>query len=773
MQLKNLTGLDQFCSEQSALLTALLDSAEHSNDATYPLLAEYVSRVMELCDFSCSVSPFSALNDADGELLQPLHALICEIYGAVDSRISLGGTSGANCMALGHVLRRIYPTRQTVLVDSACHKSVIGPLMDMNFEIIWVAREMCPRTQVCKALSPDSFLSYFKRYGRDVAAVVVTDPSYEGLFSDLAEISRISSDMGALLYLDRAWSPLAGAVPSFGPAPLAFADIASTSLHKKGLAPSMVSATMFRSLRHARYFDEASTLGKTTTSPNWMLLMLAEHRLTELVTGGFKERLDDLVLKTVWLRKEIARVAPKVIVIEPELLGGIALDPSHLTLCVSDTGRSGYEFADQLQRDFDITVEMASPTTIILLLGPDHVEQFGTIAEGIAACAQAGRGRNPLQSPSAPILRSSRTQPADALYTAQETVGLHEAIGRIASDFRMCYPPGQSIIAPGQRITSEQIAYIEHIKALGGEVFGLSGIDGDTINVVANSSPGPRSCVVGSDEDMVIESYRCQDLPVQIAARYPDFYREIFCNPPYNQYLIDPNNPLEPKSAAEVLLDRPSGKSDYLPISELDDVANWDEFWMHPDVTRTKLLSRFLEEGYFTAVLDKRTRDFRGFFHVRIVPLRTIAETEEWANPHFLAKSPDPALAQDVEALLQRIEAATTIKPDDPIIYTSAQALHPSLRGRDGIFLKMMEQALEQITPEHATLPSMAEIPDHGAARLIDIATNDQLLPGILPNGHDLIYTAPAQRVMNHFMQGPAYFKDLLRQQLRKAKRAA
>ena len=51
--------------------------------------------------------------------------------------------------------------------------------------------------------------------------------------------------------------------------------------------------------------------------------------------------------------------------------------------------------------------------------------------------------------------------PRDAYFSEKELVPLEEAIGRLAGESILAYPPGIPIVAPGERITSEVINFLE------------------------------------------------------------------------------------------------------------------------------------------------------------------------------------------------------------------------------------------------------------------------------------------------------------------------
>ena len=54
--------------------------------------------------------------------------------------------------------------------------------------------------------------------------------------------------------------------------------------------------------------------------------------------------------------------------------------------------------------------------------------------------------------------------PREAYFCEKELVPLEEAVGRLSGESILAYPPGIPIVAPGERITSEVIISLKHLK---------------------------------------------------------------------------------------------------------------------------------------------------------------------------------------------------------------------------------------------------------------------------------------------------------------------
>ena len=57
--------------------------------------------------------------------------------------------------------------------------------------------------------------------------------------------------------------------------------------------------------------------------------------------------------------------------------------------------------------------------------------------------------------------------PQEAFYGEKESVPLDAALGRVCTEFVMCYPPGIPILAPGELVTEEVLRYIHYAREKG------------------------------------------------------------------------------------------------------------------------------------------------------------------------------------------------------------------------------------------------------------------------------------------------------------------
>ena len=64
--------------------------------------------------------------------------------------------------------------------------------------------------------------------------------------------------------------------------------------------------------------------------------------------------------------------------------------------------------------------------------------------------------------------------PRDAFLGESEPVDVEDAVGRVSAETIAGYPPGIPALLPGERVTTEVIAYLRELVAAGARLHGAS-----------------------------------------------------------------------------------------------------------------------------------------------------------------------------------------------------------------------------------------------------------------------------------------------------------
>ena len=77
--------------------------------------------------------------------------------------------------------------------------------------------------------------------------------------------------------------------------------------------------------------------------------------------------------------------------------------------------------------------------------------------------------------------------PQASFYADKEELELDKTVGRVCTEFVMCYPPGIPILAPGEEITPDIIDYIKYAKEKGCSMTGPEDPRIEKLNVIAGT----------------------------------------------------------------------------------------------------------------------------------------------------------------------------------------------------------------------------------------------------------------------------------------------
>ena len=182
-------------------------------------------------------------------------------------------------------------------------------------------------------------------------AVIVTTPSYEGIASDVKEISRICKNSGVILIADEAHGALYPFSEDLPQSAVTFADFTIQSLHKTagGINPTALlhTNTDFE-------IDKALSL-ISTTSPSYPMLATIEANINFLFSKRGKKKLNQLLYELKLLRKKL---------INFEFYGD-----DITKILIKKKGYTGFELSEILYTKFGVEDERTNEKSTMLLTG--------------------------------------------------------------------------------------------------------------------------------------------------------------------------------------------------------------------------------------------------------------------------------------------------------------------------------------------------------------------------------------------------------------------
>jgi lysine decarboxylase len=223
-----------------------------------------------------------------------------------------------------------------------------------------------------------------------------------------------------------------------------------------------------RTVRLVRSTSQSALLMASLDAARRQLALHGEALLAGTIAGSHRAR-------------EAIAAVPGAAVIGEEFVGrpGVAAwDPLRIVIDVRGTGCTGYEVAAALRGHYDIHVELATHATMVLILGLD--EPAGALDRFAHDFAQTVRRiERPGEQPA--VVRGSGwfdnevvVAPREAFLGVAEAVPVDQAPGRVSAESIAGYPPGIPALLPGERITSELVAYLRELRDSGARLHGAS-----------------------------------------------------------------------------------------------------------------------------------------------------------------------------------------------------------------------------------------------------------------------------------------------------------
>lgn len=320
----------------------------------------------------------------------------------------------------------------------------------------------------------------------DAKAILVNNPTYYGICSNLKEIVSLAHEHGIKVLADEAH----GAHFYFGEnlpisAMAAGADMAAISMHKTGGSLTQSSFLICQNDIDPGYVRQIINLTQTTSGSYLLLSSLDLARKNMYLNG--KEMVEKTLSLAEYARTEINKTGGYY-AFSSELIDGDTVydfDRTKLSVHTTEIGLAGVEVYDILRDEYGIQVEFGDIGNLLAIISAG--DRAFEIERLISALAEIKRlyGKDKVGMLNHEYIDPDvACTPQIAFYHEKKSVLLKDAVGHIAGEFVMCYPPGIPILAPGERVTKDIIDYIEYAKEKGSSLTGPKDMKVEHLNII-------------------------------------------------------------------------------------------------------------------------------------------------------------------------------------------------------------------------------------------------------------------------------------------------
>ena len=397
-------------------------------------------------------------------VIREAEMLAAQAFGAAHAFLMVGGTTSAVQSMILTVAKR----GEKIILPRNVHRSVMGAMVLCGAVPVYVNPECDHRLGIPLGMSVEAVKKAVEE-NPDAKAILVNNPTYYGICSDLRSIVEIAHSHGMLCLADEAHGThfyFSDELPVSAMA--AGADMAAVSMHKSGGSLTQSSLLLTGPAMHEGYVRQIINLTQTT-SGSYLLLSSLDISRRNLALRG-EEAFKRVAGLARYARKEI-NLIDGYYAYSKELINGDSIfdfDETKLSVNTLEVGLAGIEVYDLLRDEYDIQIEFGDLGNILAYLSigdrPRDIERL------VSALAEIQRrfAKDP-----AGLMKQEYIDPEvavslqEAFYADKESLPIMETDGRICSEFVMCYPPGIPILAPGERITRDILNYIQYAKEKG------------------------------------------------------------------------------------------------------------------------------------------------------------------------------------------------------------------------------------------------------------------------------------------------------------------
>ena len=419
---------------------------------------------------SVSVPMLDSLMEPTGVIAEA-QKLAAKAFGARRTFFATNGTSTGNKV----IFQTLIAPGEKLLLDRNCHKSVHHGVVLSGAHPVYLDSSLNRKYGIFGPVPKKTILRTIEEHP-DAQALVLTSCTYDGLRYDLAPLIEAAHAKGIKVVVDEAWYGFARFHPAFRPTALeSGADYATQSTHKVLSAFSQASMIHVNDPGFNEHIFRENFNMHTSTSPQYSMIASLDVARKQAIMEGYK-----LLARTLALSKELRQQINstgvfRVLELEDLLPDdvrhdNIQLDPTKVTVDISECGYTVEELQSELFERYNIQVEKSTFNTLSLLLTVGTTRsKVSRLYDAMMRISREGRtARRLYRTPEIPGFTSLKYLPRDAFYSAGQYLAIldeqdkiNSALnGKVAADQITPYPPGIPVLVPGQIITADIMQYL-------------------------------------------------------------------------------------------------------------------------------------------------------------------------------------------------------------------------------------------------------------------------------------------------------------------------
>ena len=427
----------------------------HKNGTNFPYEAQkYFHDIL-----SIDVTELTGLDDLHSpfECIEEAQCLLAELYEVQKSYFLINGSTVGNLA----MLLACCNEHDIVLVQRNAHKSIMNGLKLAGARPVFLEPWIDEKYGVPVGVPYETIENAILQYPQ-TKALILTHPNYYGMGVDLEKSIVLAHKNGIPVLVDEAHGAHFCIGGSFPTSALAYgADVVVHSAHKTLPAMTMgsylhVNSSLVDEEKVSSYLNILQS--SSPSYPIMASLDIARFVLAKIKEEGGKE----IATFTRQFRGALDRI-PQLAVLDYPILD--ALKVTVQTRCKL----SGYEL-QRLFEEVGMYVEMADPYNVLLILPLQVNGEYIKVIEKLqdALCSyDVEDSKLCINYPYNNHLSSLSFTYKQLEKYKKKVVPLRDALGMIAAEMIIPYPPGIPLVMYGEEITLEHINQISNLEETG------------------------------------------------------------------------------------------------------------------------------------------------------------------------------------------------------------------------------------------------------------------------------------------------------------------
>ena len=385
--------------------------------------------------------------------------------------------NGTTC-GIQAAIMSVCSLKDKIIVNRDCHQSVINTCILGDIEPIYINPDIDKNTGISLGVSLTDIKKLVEE-DEDIKAVLITSPTYYGINTDIKSISDYLHKKNKILIVDEAHGSHIGLSDRLGvSATQQGADIAIQSTHKT--LPCFTQASMIHIKSDIVDINRLKSFLRIvqSSSPSYIMMSSIEMAV-EIYKYHGKELMKELI-DNIDETKDYIKNLKNIYLYDYK-----GNDITKMYIITKNLNRSGYEIENILREKYKIQVELSNPYGVLLIcsIGNDK-HDFEKLRQALKYIDNEIGDECLLEIDYPNHIPNKALNPREAFYSNKKSIPMNKAIGKICAEYIIPYPPGISLLSPGEIITKEVIEYVRKCKKIGMNITGIEDKNLDFIKII-------------------------------------------------------------------------------------------------------------------------------------------------------------------------------------------------------------------------------------------------------------------------------------------------